>query len=754
MSKSLLIVESPAKARTLKRYLGKDFTVEASLGHIKDLPKSDLGVDVEHGFVPDYGVIRGKGKVIQTLKKAAAEADIVYLAPDPDREGEAIAWHIADEIRPKKGTLPIRRVMIHEITKSGVEKALANPRELNSDRYNAQQARRILDRLVGYQISPILWKKVRGGLSAGRVQTVALRLVVEREGEIRAFVPEEYWTIDAKVEGPIPPVFTARLNSIDGKKSRLANAQQAKTAETELKNAAYLLSGIEKKEQKRFPAAPFITSSLQREAFRKLRWSTKKTMMVAQRLYEGVDVEGRPVGLVTYMRTDSTRLSADAVEACREYIKKTYGQAVLPAKPVEYKVKKGAQDAHEAIRPTTMTYPPEKVKEFLEDDQYKLYKLIWERFMACQMAPATYDRTIFEIEAGRYGLRATGSILKFKGFMVLYVEGVDETEALDSESEEDRALPDLKVGDKLNLRSLDTAQRFTQPPYRFNESTLVKELEDRGIGRPSTYAQILSTIRDKGYVDVEERKLFPTELGELVSNLLVANFPEVFDPGFTAAMEENLDHVEEGKTDWRKLLEKFYKPFSKALAEAGESMENIRAREEATDVPCEKCGKPMNIRWGKNGFFLSCSDYPTCKNATGFVRHPDGKIEATKGDRLEERCPECEKELVVRAGRRGRFVACTAYPQCKYTRPLSTGVPCPGEEGKACDGELVEKQSKTGRTFYSCAKWPACNFALWDRPIKRECPDCGSPFLIEKYTKQGGVVRCPKKGCKYKEDQG
>lgn len=752
MSKALLIVESPAKARTLKRYLGKDFTVEASVGHIKDLPKNDLGVDVEKDFEPHYGVIRGKGKVIQTLKAAAADADVVYLAPDPDREGEAIAWHIAEEIRPKKGTLDIKRVMIHEITKKGVEKALAAPMDLNLDRFNAQQARRILDRLVGYLISPILWKKVRGGLSAGRVQTVALRLVVEREAEIRAFVPEEYWTIDARLEGPKLPNFVARLQSADGKRLRLGDGTVAGEAKAALSNAKYVLKGVERKEQKRFPAAPFITSTLQREAFRKLRFSTKKTMMLAQRLYEGVDVEGRPVGLITYMRTDSTRISSDAVEACREYILDAYGKTVLPARPVEYKVGKGAQDAHEAVRPTTMGYPPEKVKKFLEEDQYKLYKLIWDRFVACQMEPAVYDRTVFDVEAGRYGLRATGSILKFKGFMTLYVEGEDETGEIDSENGEDRTLPDLSPGDALKLLALDDAQRFTQPPSRFNESTLVKELEDRGIGRPSTYAQILSTIRDKGYVDVQERKFFPTDLGGIVSELLVKNFPDIFEPGFTASMEERLDQIEEGKADWRKLLKSFYDPFSKDLAEAADGMENVRGRETPTDIACDKCGKPMSIRWGKNGFFLSCSAYPACKNATGFERKADGTIEVSRGETVEEKCPECGKELMVRQGRRGRFVACSAYPECRYTRPLGTGVACPGEGETECGGELVEKQSKTGRTFYSCNRWPDCKFAIWDRPISRECPDCKHPFLVEKYTKQGNVIRCPRKGCKYKEE--
>jgi DNA topoisomerase-1 len=757
MGKSLLIVESPAKARTLKRYLGKGFEVEASLGHIKDLPKSDLGVDVEHGFEPQYGVIHGKGKVIQTLKKAAAEADEIFLAPDPDREGEAIAWHIAEEIRPKKGkSPPIHRVMITEITKKGVEEALAHPRDIDENRYNAQQARRILDRLVGYQVSPILWTKVKRGLSAGRVQSVALRLVVEREEAIRAFTPEEYWTSDVKLEGRVPPQFTARLAQIDGKKAKLTNAEEAKAAESEIRSAAFTLANIERKDQKRYPEAPFVTSTLQRDAFRKLRYSAKKTMMVAQRLYEGVDVEGEPVGLITYMRTDSTRMSADAVTACREYIARTYGAEMLPAEPVLYKVKKGAQDAHEAIRPTTLAYPPEKIRPFVDDDQYKLYKLVWDRFVACQMKPAEFDRTVFQIEAGRYNFRASGAILKFKGFMAVYVEGVDEPSA--EEGEEGLLLPPLSKGDKLKLIECETTQRFTQPPPRFNESTLVKELEEKGIGRPSTYAQILSTIRDKGYVDVQERKFVPTDLGVIVTGLLVKSFPQVLDPGFTASMEEDLDNVESGGRDWRELLKTFYGPFSEALAKAGgeESaggMENVRAREEVTDVLCERCGQHMVIKWGRNGFFLACSGYPACRNAKGFVRKEDGTIEATLGEVINEPCPECGNQLLIRQGRRGRFVACRNYPDCRYTRPVGTGVPCPGEEGKKCDGELVEKQSKTGRTFYACNRWPNCNYALWDRPIPRECPQCGHAFLVEKYTKQGGVTRCPVKGCGYKEER-
>jgi DNA topoisomerase-1 len=751
MAKSLLIVESPAKARTLKRYLGRNFEVEASLGHVKDLPKSKLGVDVENGFTPEYGVIRGKSKVIQKMKQAAAEADEIFLAPDPDREGEAIAWHIAEEILPKKGSgKPVHRVMIHEITKKGVEEALKHPTELDANMYNAQQARRILDRLVGYQVSPLLWKKVKTGLSAGRVQSVALRLVVDREEDIRAFVPEEYWNIDAALRGDSPPPFTARLVQVDGKKVKIGDGQAAAKLDAEVRASSPTLRKVEKKEAKRYPAPPFITSTLQREASRKLRYSAKKTMMIAQRLYEGVDVEGEPVGLITYMRTDSTRLSSDAVAACRDYIRDQYGAEVLPPQPVVYKVKAAAQDAHEAIRPTTLAYPPDKVERFLDRDQFRLYKLVWERFVSCQMKPAVFDRTIFDIEAGRLTLRASGSILKFKGFMSVYVEGEDEPSA--EEGEEGLTLPDLKEGSRLAVEKVDTTQHFTQPPARFTESTLVKELEDKGIGRPSTYAAILSTIRDKGYVDMEDRKFKPTDLGEIVSKLLVKNFPQVFDVGFTAGMENDLDAVEEGKRDWRELLAAFYGPFSKTLAEASETMESVKASAEPTDIDCDRCGQKMVIRWGKNGYFLACSGYPACKNAKGFARKPDGTIEVAAGEKIDENCPTCGKPLLLRTGRRGRFIACSGYPECRYTRPVGTGVPCPGE-GKPCTGEIVEKQSKTGRTFYACNRYPDCKFALWDRPILRECPECGNPFLVEKITKQGAVIRCPKRGCKYKEEE-
>ncbi|RMG91527.1 MAG: type I DNA topoisomerase, partial [Candidatus Dadabacteria bacterium] len=513
-----------------------------------------------------------------------------------------------------------------------------------------------------------------------------------------------------------------------------------------LEGASFRLAKVERKEKRRGPAPPFITSTLQREAFRKFRFSARKTMTLAQRLYEGVDVEGQPVGLITYMRTDSTRLSDDAVAACRDHIRNAYGPEYLPAKPVVYKTKKGAQDAHEAIRPTSMEYTPERVRRFLDDDLFRLYKLVWDRFVACQMVPAVFDETVFTIEAGPYEFRASGEVLKFPGFMAVYVEGTDD-EPSNGQAPEGK-LPPLAEGETLACRTIDLQQKFTQPPPRFTESTLVKELEDKGIGRPSTYAQILSTLRDRGYVEMKDRRFVPTDLGILVNDLLVANFPQVMDVGFTAQMEAELDHVEEGKRDWRELLKNFYAPFAHSLERAREQMEDVKRREEPTDIACERCGKPMVIRWGRNGFFLACSGYPECRNTKEFERTADGGIRVIEGEPTGESCPECGADLVIRRGRFGRFVSCTKYPDCKYTSPVGTGVPCPQE---GCDGELVEKQSKRGRTFYSCNRYPACTYALWDRPIPRECPDCGHPFLVEKTGKGGITVRCPRKGCGYRE---
>ncbi len=748
MSKSLLIVESPAKARTLKRYLGAGFQVEASVGHVKDLPKKELGVDIEGGFEPHYSVIRGKGKVLQNLKAAARKADVIYLAPDPDREGEAIAWHVAEEIRGKRGDKPIYRVMIHEITKKGVQEALAHPGTIDADRYNAQQARRILDRLVGYQISPILWEKVRRGLSAGRVQSVALRLVVEREREIQAFRPEEYWTLDARLAGSGPPPFTARLQRVAGKAAKVPDREAAEALVARARQGEFRLAKVERKEKKRHPAPPFITSTLQREAFRKLRFSAKKTMTLAQRLYEGVEVSGEPVGLITYMRTDSTRLSADAVDACRGHIAERYGQEYLPPKPVVYRAKKGAQDAHEAIRPTATEYTPERVKGSLEKDQFALYKLIWDRFVSCQMRPALYDQTSFDVSVADLTFRATGSILTFKGFTAVYVEGADEVDP-EAEEEEGKVLPDLAEGEVLEVLDLSHDQHFTQPPARFNESTLVKELEEKGIGRPSTYAQILSTIRDKGYVEMQERRFHPTDLGVLVNDWLVENFPRVMDAGFTAQMESELDHVEEGKRQWQDLLKNFYGPFSSSVDRARTQGRSPKQEQEPTDIQCEQCGAGMVIRWGRNGFFLACSGYPECRNTKEFERGADGSVRVAREQSTGDQCPQCGAELAIKQGKFGRFVACSSYPECRYTAPVGTGVACP-EAG--CSGQLVEKRSRRGKVFYACNRYPDCQHAIWDRPLPQACPQCGHPFLVEKGSGPGGI-RCPKRGCGYRQGE-
>ncbi len=589
MSQYLVVVESPAKAKTIKKYLGKEYTVKASVGHVKDLPKSKLGVDVEHDFAPEYQVIRGKGKVLQEIKKAAKSASKVFLAPDPDREGEAIAWHIAQELKGKKGAAgpEVVRVLFNEITKRAVQEAVQHPLQLDESKYNSQQARRILDRLVGYQISPLLWRKVRRGLSAGRVQSVAVRLVVEREREIGAFVAEEYWTIDALLAGAHPPAFTARLAKIDGKKAKVAGEAEARQIVAELEKADYKVTKVERKERRRKAPAPFITSRLQQEASNRLRFTAKKTMTLAQRLYEGVELgEEGSVGLITYMRTDSTRLSDEAVTGVREYIGTTFGAESVPEKPNFYKSGKQAQDAHEAIRPTSVEYPPEKVKKFLDRDMFRLYELIWKRFVACQMTPAVYDQTKVETTAGRYVLAATGSILKKAGWLAAYGERTEEDEERADKGQEDengtgRQLPDLNEGETLKLEKLDPVQHFTQPPPRFNEASLVKELEEKGIGRPSTYASILSVIQDKEYVKKDEGRFHPTDLGVLVTDLLVESFPQVLDVTFTAEMENQLDGVEQGKVDYLEVLKRFYGPF----ADDPEEGRGAHARRQARGDP-------------------------------------------------------------------------------------------------------------------------------------------------------------------------
>ncbi len=724
MGKSLVIVESPAKARTINKYLGRDYTVLASVGHIKDLPKSKLGVDIEHGFEPSYVRIKAKQKTIRELKSAAKKADVIYLAPDPDREGEAIAWHIAEEIdKDRKKT---RRVLFNEITKDAIREAIAHPTDLDEKKFEAQQARRILDRLVGYQVSPVLWKKVRRGLSAGRVQSVAVRLVCDREAEIEAFKSVEYWHVDALFETPRGDTFSARLAKKDGKKLVPGTEAEATAVVEDLRGLDFIIGKVERKEVKRNPLPPFTTSKLQQEASRRLGFSAKKTMMIAQQLYEGVELGAAgPVGLVTYIRTDSTRLAPSAVKAVRAYIEKKYGPQYLPPRPMVYRKKKGkskTQDAHEAIRPTSMEYTPESIKGMLTPDQWRLYSLIWKRFVACQMAPAILDQTRVEVKGGPYTLTASGSVMKFPGFTRVYEVAVDEAGKKDSKEEEEgrekksALLPPLDEGESLKLEEIIPSQHFTQPPPRYTEATLVKELEEKGIGRPSTYATILSTIQDRGYVEKEARRLRPTELGKLVNELLVQCFPEILDAEFTAHMEEELDMIEEGRLQWRDLMKEFYDPFSKRLETAKVEMKSVKEDVTPTDIICDKCGKPMVIKWGRRGKFLACTGYPECTNTGDFTTDESGAVKvAERRDETDEKCPECSSPMVIKSGRFGRFLACSRYPECKKTMPYSTGVACP-EDG--CGGVLVERRTKKGRVFFGCSKYPACKHATWKLPEK------------------------------------
>ena len=759
-SGALVIVESPAKAKTIKKYLGAGYIVKASVGHVKDLPKKKMGIDIEHDFQPEYVVIEGKKKVLDDITAAARRSERVLLAPDPDREGEAIAWHLAEEVRAANPN--IQRVMFNEITKKAISEAILRPIDLNIHKFESQQARRILDRLVGYQISPVLWAKVRRGLSAGRVQSVAVRLLAEREDEIAAFKPDEYWTVDATLEGSIPPPFVAKVVKLDGAKVDLNNEADATLVVNSLKEQSVRVANIERKERRKNPPPPFITSKLQQEASSKLRYSPKRTMGLAQRLYEGVEMgDDGPVGLITYMRTDSTRISDDAVTEVREYITRKYGANSLPEQPVVYKTKKQAQDAHEAIRPTSVKYDPETVKrlwaekgggrdERETDDLLRLYTLIWNRFVACQMVPAVFDQTAFDIEAGRVGLRANGQVMKFAGFLEIYAETVED--AVVNEDDTSGSLPNLKEGEILNLLGIAPEQHFTQPPPRFSEATLVKELEEKGIGRPSTYAAILSTIQDRGYAEKKEGRLHPTDLGIMVNGLLVKSFPEIVSTDFTAQMEEQLDKVEEGEADWVKLLHRFYEPFKLDLEKAKIEMRDLKKEEEPTKEICEKCGKPMVIKWGRNGHFLACTGYPECRNTKEFARRSDGTLEIIATTRATDQlCPTCGSPMVIRRGRFGEFQACSKYPECKTTSPISLGVNCPKE---GCGGYLTEKRSKRGKSFYGCSNYKTtkCDFVSWDRPIPQACPLCAAPFLVQKVNKSGTRIRCIKEGCDYSTD--
>jgi DNA topoisomerase I len=755
MANYLVVVESPAKAKTIKKYLGNSYTVKASVGHVKDLPKSKMGVDIEKDFAPAYEVIRGKGQVLKEIKQAAKKASKVFLATDPDREGEAIAFHIAQEIGGVQSE-KVSRVLFNEITKRAIQEAIKHPLKLDEAKFDSQQARRVLDRLVGYQISPILWVKIRRGLSAGRVQSVAVRLVVEREEEIQAFVPQEYWTLDAVLAARLPPEFDARLVRVGGKKAELRDEQQTRSLVADLEKARWQVETVEQRERRRNAPAPYITSKLQQDAANRLHFTAKKTMVLAQRLYEGVELgdEGA-VGLITYMRTDSTRLSQDAVAEVRSHIGEVFGKEYLPEEPNAYKTKSSAQDAHEAIRPTSLAFPPEKVKPFLERDMLRLYKLIWDRFVACQMTPAVYDQTTADIAAGACTFRATGSRLKFAGYLAVYGEKVEEDEekpkaadgAAEDEGGQNKEIPPLAQGEVLHLKKLLPEKHFTQPPPRFTEASLVKELEEKGIGRPSTYASILSTIQDKEYVKKEEGRFKPTELGALVTEELVRAFPHELDVAFTAALEEKLDQIEEGKFGWVKVLQDFYGPFRESLSKAEETMRDVKREEIKTDLTCEKCGSPMVIKWGKLGRFLACSNYPECKNTKDFREGEGGRIEIVAEQPSDEVCPTCGKPMVIKRGRFGRFLACSAYPECKTSMPLVTKVQCP----ECKQGRLAERRSKRGKMFYSCNRYPDCKFALWDRPLAEECPQCRSPYLLAKYSKADGeVIVCPNKECGYR----
>jgi len=782
MSKKLVIVESPAKARTLSRFLGSDYTIKASLGHIRDLPRSQLGVDVEKGFEPKYVVPRTKSAVAKELKEAARKAKSLYLATDPDREGEAISWHLTEVIKPDG--LSIHRVVFHEITPEAVKEAFKHPRTIDMNLVDAQQARRILDRLVGYKISPLLWKKIQRGLSAGRVQSVTLKMVVDREREIESFVPVEYWSIDAEIAKPGAPKdkFKAGLVGMADHKKKLEIHNQAESDKlvAALQGSAYAVAKVTNKEQSRSPSPPFITSTMQQEAGRKLGFAAERTMSIAQQLYEGLSIgkEGA-VGLITYMRTDSTTVATSALEETREYIKEKYGADYLPPHHRQFVRKvKGAQEAHEAIRPTRIHRLPEDIKASLNRDQLRLYDLIWKRMVASQMAAARFYNTTVDIHAksnkpvATYLLRATASSLKFPGFLTLYSESRDEEDPAKS------SLPELNAADKLQLLGLLPEQHFTQPPARYSEATLIKALEENGIGRPSTYAPILSILKERQYVLKEDGRFKPEKIGFTVSDLLSRHFPDIVDVGFTASMEVKLDEIARGEQEWRPVLEEFYKPFDDRLSKATETIEKLP--DEEVGEACPQCGKPLVIKSGRHGKFIACPGYPECK----YTRPLPGS-EEEETDKIEEACPDCSKPLAIRAGRHGKFVACTGYPECKYTRPLAgkneaepekIEEPCPecgkplvykaGRFGKfiacsgypgckysrpilkkvgvacpECGGDLVQRRAKGKRSFYGCANYPKCKFITNQRPLTHPCSACGGILVYQSKT-QAKCLKC------------
>ena len=738
---ALVIVESPTKARTIGKYLGAGYDVKATVGHLRDLPTRELGVDVERGFEPKYVTIKGKTKTLSDLKKAAKTASIIYLATDPDREGEAIAWHVADQLN---SGAPTHRVLFHEITKDAIHEAMEQPGVIDDRKVNAQQARRILDRLVGYKASPILWRSIKTGLSAGRVQTVALRLIVEREREIRAFTPEEYWSIEALLAKD-GQTFEAALAKVAGHKPQLHSAEEAQAVVDAVRQQPFVVSRVEKRNRRKNPSAPFTTSTIQQEAAKKLGFSSRRTMRAAQDLYEGMDVgEESAVGLITYMRTDSVRVSDAAIASVREFIGKSYAKPYLPESPNRYSSRKNArvQDAHEAIRPTDVRRRPEHVQKYLQPDQFRLYQLIWQRFVASQMTPAVYDMTVVEFDIGQYLFRATGSVLVFDGFHVLYTEGREKEEG--KTMDDLPPIPPLVQGDAVEVREITPSQHFTEAPPRFREASLVKELERLGIGRPSTYSAIISTLSAREYVKVEQRRFFPTELGELVEKIMVAKFPEIFNVEFTSGMESELDRIEEGELLWQGVLQDFYTPFSKALEAVDLNALVADAHglnpEDLAKERCPKCGSAIELKTGRFGPYLACVKY---KDTCDYVK---SLRKARAPDRpTDEKCQLCGSPMVIKTGRFGEFLACTTYPACKGTRPIPLGIKCP----KCVEGALAERRTKRGKSFWGCIRYPACDFSTWNRPVPDTCPECGWIGMEKKVSKAEGETRvCLKCGNK------
>jgi DNA topoisomerase-1 len=755
MSKNLVIVESPAKAKTIEKYLGKDFHVLASYGHVRDLVPKEGAVDPENDFAMKYQLIERNQRHVQEIIKALKKADTLYLATDPDREGEAISWHLLELLKEKKilKKKAIHRVVFHEITKKSVTEAVANPSELAIDLVYAQQARRALDYLVGFNLSPLLWKKIRRGLSAGRVQSPALRMIVERAIDIEAFKKREYWTIDAHVTAE-KQTFKAKLNYLEGNKLTqfsITDEKQAHEAQrqlTAIANGQLVVAKIEKKQRRRNPSPPFTTSTLQQEAARKLGFTTKKTMIVAQQLYEGIDIGGESAGLITYMRTDSVNLSVDATTEIRALIAQKYGEENVPKEPRQFKTKsKNAQEAHEAVRPTAANQLPSQIKSYLSVEQYKLYNLIWKRTIACQMIHATLNLVAIDFNCGstKNVFRATGSTIAKPGFMAVYLEGLDDNKEGD---DKEHFLPPLKEGDKIPLNEIVADQHFTEPPPCYSEASLVKSLEEHGIGRPSTYATIISTLQNREYVTLEKKRFQPTDVGRIVNKFLTEHFTKYVDYNFTADLEDNLDAVSRGEKDWIPLLKDFWQPFKDLVKEKDETVQRKDVTQEALDEKCPECGNPLSIRLGRNGRFIGCTKYPDCSYTRNL--NDDG-TESNEPEVVDGRhCPKCESALVIKTGRYGKFIGCSGYPDCKHIEPLEkpedTGIKCP----ECNKGNILKRKARSGKIFYSCEKYPKCKYALWNPPIKEACPDCNWPILTLKTTKRRGDEKvCPQKACKY-----